>query len=55
MWTYKSDDELVGYQGSVSKTQTEMIYAMNKLYELLEKKQYKTKLSCLSLATTIGI
>ena len=45
MWTYKSNDELEGYQGSISKTQNEMIFAMNKLYELLEKNNIKLSLA----------
>ena len=45
LWTYKSDDELDGYKGSISKTQNEMIFAMNKLYELLEKNNIKLSLA----------
>ena len=45
MWTFKSDDELEGYEGPISKTQNEMIFAMNKLYELLEKKNIKLSLA----------
>ncbi len=44
-WTYESNDELEGYQGPVSKTQNEMIFAMNKLYELLEKNNIKLSLA----------
>ena len=45
MWTYKSDNELEGYEGPISKTQNEMIFAMNKLYELLEKNSIKLSLA----------
>ena len=45
MWTYKSDNELEGYEGPISKTQNEMIFAMNKLYEILEKKNIKLSLA----------
>jgi len=36
-WTYQTDDNLEGYQEPVSKTQSQMISVMNKLYELLKK------------------
>ena len=45
MWTYKSDGELDGYQGSITKTQDEMIFAMNKLYGLLKKNNIKLSLA----------
>jgi len=45
MWTYKSNDELEGYEGPISKTQNEMICAMNKIYEILEKKNIKLSLA----------
>ncbi len=45
MWTYKSDEELNGYQNSVTKTQSEMIYAMTELYKLLEKNNIKLSLA----------
>ena len=45
MWTYKSDGELDGYQGSITKTQDEMIFAMNKLHELLKKNNIKLSLA----------
>ena len=45
MWTYKSDEELEGYQGPIAKTQSEMIYAMSELYKLLEKNNIKLSLA----------
>ena len=45
MWTYKSDEELEGYQGPVAKTQSEMIYAMSELYKLLEENNIKLSLA----------
>ena len=45
MWTYKSEGELDGYQGSITKTQDEMIFAMTKLYELLKKNNIKLSLA----------
>ena len=40
-WTYQSEDEINGYEDPVSKTQAEMIDAMQKLYELVSKKNIK--------------
>ena len=40
-WTYQSEDEINGYEDPVSKTQEEMIDAMQKLYELVSKKNIK--------------
>ena len=45
MWTYTSDEKLDGYQGSIAKTQDEMIFAMTKLYELLKKNKIKLSLA----------
>ena len=45
MWTYKSEEDLIGYQGSVTKTQSEMIYAMTELYELLKENNIKLSLA----------
>ena len=45
MWTYTSNEKLDGYQGSITKTQDEMIFAMTKLYELLKKNKIKLSLA----------
>ncbi len=45
MWTYKSDEELEGYQGPINKTQAEMIYAMTELYKLLNTNNIKLSLA----------
>ena len=37
MWTYKSDEELEGYQGPINKTQAEMIYAMTEMRKSILK------------------
>jgi hypothetical protein len=44
-WTYQIDDNIEGYQEPISKTQSEMIFAMTKLYELLKKNNIKLSLA----------
>ena len=44
-WTYQTKDILEGYQDPISKTQSEMIAAMNKLYQLLKKNNIKLSLA----------
>ena len=45
LWTYESNDELDGYQDPVSKTQAEMIFAMDNLYKILKKNNIKLSLA----------
>ena len=43
-WTYQKEDKIEEYKDLISKTQNEMISAMNKLYELLNKNNIKLSL-----------
>ena len=43
-WSYQKTDFVDGYDEPISKTQSEMIQTMTKLFELLEKNQIKLSL-----------
>jgi len=45
MWTYKSENELNGYDGAISKTKSEMLFAMNELYKILKQNDIKLSLA----------
>ncbi len=44
-WTYQKKDRIDGYKDPISKTQNEMISAMNQLHELLNKNNIKLSLA----------
>jgi hypothetical protein len=44
-WTYQITDDVKGYRDPISKTQSEMILVMTKLYELLKENNIKLSLA----------
>ena len=44
-WTYQNSDNIEGYDESISKTQSEMIDNMSKLFDLLKKNDIKLSLA----------
>ena len=45
MWTYKTENELNGYDDSISKTKSEMLFAMTELYKILKQNNIKLSLA----------
>ena len=44
-WTYLKSDKLAGYQEPISKTKSEMLYAMTELHKLLQKNDIRLSLA----------